>query len=50
VPYTHFWHTYVHQHQHHDPSGPGADPVALVGAAVCLMLLIFWIAYRCQPR
>ena len=50
MPYTHFWHTYVHQHQHPDPASHQADPVALVGIAICLVILIYWIAYRSHPR
>jgi hypothetical protein len=51
VPYTNFWHRYLHEHA---ANGAGStvhiDPGAAFAAAVCLFLVACWAAYQLQAR
>jgi hypothetical protein len=53
VPYTNFWHRYLHEHAaSHTGGGAGLslDPAALFAVAVCLFVIACWAAYQLQSR
>jgi hypothetical protein len=50
LPYTTFWHHYVHQHANGGGPALTVNPAAAFAVAVCLFLIACWAANQIQSR